>query len=397
VRTLSQRIEQAFVARQYLNPWLCGIVTLRVFGGVQKNSIILCYFSGSRRAGIVTLAAFKVRRRMIAEFEDTSLRWRTPQLLHGRGIRPPLETTQLALQQQTSADAHGLRISPPCRWLLAEFVLPNAASVVAQSPYWRRRFREPVVKALAALKDYGLLIEPHDPHARMCHERDESDLRSVCLECGLEPTGSAEQLAARLLTIDPSGWLLGYPGELLQCSELAVRAMCVVSESDRAHSAGASDDQVVWGMLQRHAQQTARERNLARCRNVHLAMANYLLRRNKPRKALQALCIVCAFDLCGARNCAAARTKTDKTNARFDATHAALAPWLVLRVKHLCRDMEFTRDEIRAVFVATSSRLPIPRDSLKLWAVLQLALEGALEVHEDAARRSRVIQNLLDH
>jgi hypothetical protein len=333
---------------------------------------------------------------MNAKIKDTSFRLCAPRLLHSQGVRTPLETTQLALEQQTSANAHGLCISPLCRWLLAEFVLPNAASAVAQSLYWRRRFREPVVRVLAILKDHGLLIEPHDPHARMCHERDESDLRSVCLEWRLEPTGSAEQLVARLLTIDPSGWLLGYPGELLQCSELAARAMRLVSEADRAHSGSASDDQVVWGMLKRHAQQTAREGNLARCRNVHLTMANHLLRRNKPSKALQVLCVVCAFDLCGARNCADARKKTDKTNARFDATHAALAPWLVLRVKNLCHDMVLTLDEIRDVFVGISSRLPIPKDSLKLWAVLQLALEGALESHDDAARCSRVIQNLLD-
>jgi hypothetical protein len=328
-----------------------------------------------------------------AELENTSFRLQAPQLFDGRSARPPLEITRLALQQQTPPHSDGLCLSPLCRRLLAEFVLPNAASAVAQSLYWRRRFREPVVRVLAILKEHGLLVEPHDPHARMCHERDESDLRSVCLECGLEPTGSAEQLAGRLLTIDPSGWLLGYPGELLQCSELAAGATRMLREADSAHCDGDSGDQVVWGMLKRHAQQTAREGNIARCRNVHLTMADYLLRRHKPSKALQALFIVCAFDLCGARNCGGARKNTD---ACFDVSHAALAPWLVQRVRNLCRDMVLTRDEIRVAFVGVSSRLPIPRDSLKLCAVLQLALEGALEFHDDAARCSRVIQTLLD-
>jgi hypothetical protein len=333
---------------------------------------------------------------MNARIEEASFRLWPPEPLHSRGIHALLETTRPALEQKPSAHAHRLCMSPLCRGLLAEFVLPNAAKAVAQSLYWRRRFREPVVRVLATLKDHGLLIEPHDPHARMCHERDESDLRSLCLECGLEPTGSAEQLAERLLTIDPSGWLLGYPGELLQCSELAARAMRMDSEAAAtAASNSAFDDQVIWGMLKRHAQQTAREGNLARCRNVHLTMANHLLRRNKLSKALQALCIVCAFDLCGARNCADARSETDKSNSRFDATRASLAPWLVSRVKSLCRDMTLSMDEIRDVFVGISSRLPITKDSLKLWAVLQLALQGALESHDDAARCSRVIQNLL--
>lgn len=332
---------------------------------------------------------------MNAGLEDTSFRLRAPQLLDSRSARPPFEIARRALPEQSSAHADEFCLSPSCRRLLAEFMLPNASSAVAQSLYWRKQFREPVVRVLAILKEQGLLIEPHDPHARMCHDRNESDLRSVCLECGLEPTGSAGQLAARLLTIDPSGWLLGYPGELLQCSELGARAMRVVSETDNAHLSSASDDQVVWGMLKRHAQQSAREGNLAHCRNVHLAMANHLLRRHKPHKALQALCIVCAFDLCGAQNCADARKNTDGTNARFDASQAALAPWLVQRVKNLCRDMALTRDDTRVVFVGISSRLPIPKDSLKLWAVLQLALEGALEFHDDAARCSRVIQRLL--
>jgi hypothetical protein len=63
-----------------------------------------------------------------------------------------------------------------------------------------------------------------------------------------------------------------------------------------------SDNEVIWEMLKGHAQQTAREGNLARCRNVHVAMANHLLRRGKRGRELQALCIVCVFDLCGVRN-----------------------------------------------------------------------------------------------
>jgi hypothetical protein len=49
----------------------------------------------------------------------------------------------------------------------------------------------------------------------------------LCLEFGLPPTGSIDQLVDRLLTIDPTGWLLGYAGELLQCSDVALPTMTV--------------------------------------------------------------------------------------------------------------------------------------------------------------------------
>jgi hypothetical protein len=113
------------------------------------------------------------------------------------------------------------------RRLLAEFVLPKSANAVARSPYWRGLFHEPVMTILRRLQAKGLLVEPNDPHARMRCDRDESDLRMLCLEFGLPPTGSIDQLVDRLLTIDPTGWLLGYAGELLQCSDVAVRTMIV--------------------------------------------------------------------------------------------------------------------------------------------------------------------------
>src|ERR1035441_553048 len=111
------------------------------------------------------------------------------------------------------------------RKLLAEFVIPKSANEVARSPKWRGLFCEPVMTILRRLKARGILVEPNDPRARMCCCRDESDLRMLCLEFGLTPTGSIDQLVDRLLTIDPTGWLLGYAGELLQCSDVAVRTI----------------------------------------------------------------------------------------------------------------------------------------------------------------------------
>lgn len=208
---------------------------------------------------------------------------------------------------------------------------------------------------LGRLKAQGLLVEPDNPRARICRDRDESDLRILCLEHGLQPTGNADQLADRLLTIDPTGWLLGYAEELLQCAELVDRTR-VAPRSEPC------DYEATWEMFTRQAQRSAREGNLALCRNVHLMMANHLLRRNKRAKALQALCIVCVFDLCG---------------VRFGATCASLAPWLVSRVRNLSRELALSMEGLREIFLRVGTRLPVPKDSRELWAVLERALEEA--------------------
>jgi hypothetical protein len=157
----------------------------------------------------------------------------------------------------------------------------------------------------------------------------------------------------------------------------------------------ASDNEVVWEMLKGQVQLTAREGNLALCRNVHLAMANHLLRRNNPTRALQALCVVCMFDLCGARNRDDAPAEIRKSYSRFDAAGASLAPWLVSRVSHLTRDLTLSMDQIRDNFLSVATRLSVPKDSRKLWAVLQLALEGGLDP-DDEVRRGRHIRHMLE-
>jgi hypothetical protein len=192
---------------------------------------------------------------------------------------------------------------------------------------------------------------------------------------------------------------------LLQCSESAAHPAVTPKEAPAdasmqlsmapARIKPASDNEVVWEMLKEQVQLTAREGNLARCRNVHLAMANHLLRRNKPTRALQALCVVCIFDLCGARNRDDAPAEMRKTYSRYDATGAALAPWLVRRVSHLSRDMALSMEQIRDIFLGVSTRLKIPKDSRKLWAVLQLALEGGLD-SDDEVRRGRHIRQILE-
>jgi hypothetical protein len=300
-------------------------------------------------------------------------------------------------QEVEHKGAHRLRVSSLYRRLLAEFVVPNSANAVARSTFWKDAFHEPVRMVLTRLKTHALLVEPDNPRARMCFNRDESDLRVLCLEYGLLPIGSADQLADRLLTVDSSGWLLGYAGELLQCSEFASRTMLThnVPPAD-VPSPEPVDNTVIWDMLKDQADQTARDGDLLHCRNVCLAMANHLLQRKKQSKALQALCAVCVFDLCGVRNRSDASVEIRKAYAGFDATRASLDPWLVKRVSKVSHDMALSVVEVQEIFLHVSARLKLPKDPRSLWAVLQRALEGSL-AFDDEIRRNRVIRNLLDY
>jgi hypothetical protein len=290
------------------------------------------------------------------------------------------------------------------RNLLAEFAHPNSAKAVARSAYWRQQFREPVETILKRLKAQGILVESDDPRERMSRNRDESDLRVLCLELGLSPAGRAEQLVERLLTIDPSGWLLGYPGELLQCSKTAARLMIGPQEQalqipptpppvPRAPTSPAARD-LILTLLTARAEKAARDGNLALCRNVYLWMANHLTRQDKRSQALRALCVVCIFDLCGARNRSDLPALKNETLSRFDAGLASLDPSLVRRVRGLSREMHLSMNELRHIFLRVGRRLELPKHTGKLWAVFQLAFVGALDSVDDD--RNRVLRRMLE-
>jgi hypothetical protein len=357
---------------------------------------------------------------MSARIKDTLFRLVRLEPPSRLGILIPLDVAEPAAGVAVK-DARRLSNLPSYRKLLAEFVLPKSSDAVARSPYWKEVFREPVKAVLQRLKAQGILVEPINPRARMRCDRDESDLRMLCLEHGLPPIGSADDLVDRLLTIDPSGWLLGYAGELLQCSEFADRTpvarkkeaansplpdpdlACWFAQDDvdtqryalqKRVERDPSPDEVIWEMLKGRARQTAREGNLALCRNVNLAMANHLVRQNKKTQALQALCIVCVFDLCGARNRSDVPIEVRETYSRFDADRASLASWLVRRVRVLSRELLLSMNELREIFLFVGTRLNAPIIPRKLWAVLQLALEGAFDSDEEIYS-SRVIRDLL--
>jgi hypothetical protein len=319
-----------------------------------------------------------------------------------------------------SRDARRVNHLPPYRELLAEFVLPTSPDAVARSPHWQRMFDEPIKAVLQKLKRQGLLVEPNNPRARICHDRDESDLRMLCIENGLQPTGGAADLIDRLLTIDPSGWLLGYPRELLQCSEFAdhlaaprVGMNTPSLELDLADlitqgdfdaqrdllqdriGSGLSEDDATWRMLKGRAQQAAHAGNLALCRIVHLGMAHHLIRRNKKMQAFQALCIVCIFDLCGARNRGDVPPQMRATYSHFDVDRPSLALSLVRRMGDLSGEMMLTMNEVREIFISVAICVKVPISRLRLWKVLQLALEGALDCEEGTCG-NQIIRDLLE-
>jgi hypothetical protein len=294
-----------------------------------------------------------------------------------------------------SAPLEEIRLSPLQERLLSEFIRPNTVEAAARSARCAKIVDQPVTRVIRALQEKGLLVEPNDARARLCHGRDESDLRMLCLNSGLVPTGSADELVERLLVIDPTGWLLGYTGELLQCSARARGAIAPANDREQSGIERPNpNDESMWGMLRKQALQTAREGNLLRCRNVHRTMANHLLRRNRSKKALKALCVVCIFDLCGARNCGEPG-EAGRRHPRFDSARASLAPASVRMMRSLARESTLSMYDLREIFLSVSARLPIPKDSRRLWAVLHLALKGTLDPN-DAVGCSRVIQNFLN-
>jgi hypothetical protein len=168
--------------------------------------------------------AFKLHYRMNAKIKDGQFWLLSSESVPGHGIQGRRERTPLVEE---------VRLSPLQERLLSEFMLPNSAHAVARSARWAKVVGEPVTRVVRALQDHGLLVEPNDARARMCHGRNQRDLQKLCLDSGLEPVGSVGELVDRLLVIDPTGWLLGYAGELLQCSEPAARAIALAKNREQ--------------------------------------------------------------------------------------------------------------------------------------------------------------------
>src|ERR1700678_1156662 len=116
-----------------------------------------------------TSAAPKVKCRVNAKIKNALSRLLWSESVPEEGFRASPESRPSAVEE--------IRPSAMEVELLAEFVLPNYCHAVAQSPFWSRAFGEPVSSVLRRLEEHGFLIEVNDPRARMCHGREESDLR----------------------------------------------------------------------------------------------------------------------------------------------------------------------------------------------------------------------------
>ena len=299
-----------------------------------------------------------------------------------------------------------LRQSPSYRKLLAEFVLPNAPDRVARDPHWTGVFDRPVPEILRSLKGGGILVEPGDARARLHFARDSSDLRVVCVELGLPTGGSDDDMVDRLLRLDPTGLLLGYPGELLQCADFVKRAVVAdlpppraipVADPDLAEMFTQADydaqrewiwgrtarepspDQVLWALLQARAQATARAGNLSLCRDAFLGMTRYLIRREKWLSAFKANCIVCIFDLSGARNRSDAPAAERPAYSRYDERLAFLEPAAIRRAKKLRLELALPMPVVGRMFLQMYAVVRPPGEPEKLWAVFRDALLGPVD------------------
>jgi hypothetical protein len=83
---------------------------------------------------------------------------------------------------------------------------------------WEGRLGESLDSAIRKLKACGALFSIDEPKWHILHKRSAEELMRMCRDHGLSLFGTSEQMAERLVSVDPSGLTLGYPGELLKCS-----------------------------------------------------------------------------------------------------------------------------------------------------------------------------------
>jgi len=57
--------------------------------------------------------------------------------------------------------------------------------------------------------------------------------------------------------------------------------------------------------------------------------------------------------------------------------------------------MSLSVHRMHEIFLSVTARLPLPKESRRLWTVIEFALEGGLDLH-DAVQCRRVIRNMLE-
>jgi hypothetical protein len=294
---------------------------------------------------------------------------------------------------------------------LLSFTFPNSGEDVPKCADWGGLLGELLDSAIQRLKRDGALLPVNEPIWRILHRRGANELKRMCREHGLKVSGTKEQMAERLVSIDPSGLVLGYPGEMLKCSPEAEQIanarreawkQSQLDDPDLKHLFDRkefetenerlkrqflgkgypepSDDDVKWGMLNRRALQHGTEGNLGLCRNMHLVMANFLSRRGKLKEALRLYLIVCAYDLNGAQNRGGAPAEMLRRFPLFDPTMATLAPVVVENVQDIMEELKSSIEDVRDLYLKSPSPTNFPLAPEKTWSVLSLAIQGRIDL-----------------
>lgn len=149
------------------------------------------------------------------------------------------------------------RTSEAYQRLLLSFMFPNAAESVPKWVDWDRLLGESLGSAIQRLKGDGALLPINEPIGRILHQRGANELKKMCREHGLKVSGTKEQMAERLASIDPSGLPLGYPGELLKCSDEAEE---IAKSRREAWEQSQLDDPDLKHIFDRHEFKTEKER-----------------------------------------------------------------------------------------------------------------------------------------
>lgn len=309
--------------------------------------------------------------------------------------------------------------------LLLSFTLPNTSEGVPKWTDWDGLLGESLDSAIERLKTDGALLPVNQPAWHILHNRGASELRKMCRDHGIKVSGTKDQMAGRLVSIDPTGVVLGYPGELLKCSPEAAQIadarreawkQSQLDDPDLRHVFARkefevekellkqrflreahpepSDDDVKWGMLNRRILQHAAESNLGLCRNMYLVMAGFVWRRGKLTEALRLYLTVCIYDLNGAQNRAGTPPEMLQEFPLFDPAMAMLAPAVVEGVQDLAEELGLTIDGLREAYLDAAAATHLPLAPEKAWSVLSLAIEDKIDLG-DQPRCFRRIRELL--
>lgn len=221
------------------------------------------------------------------------------------------------------------QISDSCLTLLRQCTCPRAIEELAKDSILANAFSESMDQVVESLKNVGALVECDDPAARIAYNRGAVALRQLCIDNGFKKIGTKDDMARRLVGIDPMGTRLGYAGRLFVCSEMAA---AVIEAERKAYRASQlddpllrdlftrtdfdvekqrltrswkqppSDDDVKLSLLNRRIVEHAKMGERAICSSLYYTMSLFESRRGHYEHALKLAFIVCADDLCGVSN-----------------------------------------------------------------------------------------------